>query len=163
MKNKRLLLVTENRPKMMVGDSSFFYLFQSNDQWNGNPCLYSRFDGAPTSIQFYGGDESWWWRIWNFSSGVGGASRMYIFLTVIQNVWWAHNSRGSRSSSIKWFIESLLTKNSTISLKGVIQRLSGVNNNIKGMVHQTLYMCVMMVAYLSGDLLLLCGKFNFSF
>ena len=29
------------------------------------------------------------------------------------------------------------------------------------MVHQTLYMCVMMVAYLSGDSLLLYAKFNF--
>ena len=44
-----------------------------------------------------------------------------------------------------------------------IQGVSGENDNIKGVVHQILYRCVIMVAYLSGDSLLLYGKFHFSF
>ena len=44
-----------------------------------------------------------------------------------------------------------------------VQGVSEVDDNIKKAVHQTLYMCVMMIAYLFGDLLLMYEKLNFSF
>ena len=68
---------------------------------NGSPSSYGRFGGVFISVKFYAG-ESWWWRIWSFSSGAEGLSRMHIIAAVIRYLWWTYNSQSSRTLD-RWY------------------------------------------------------------